>query len=177
MLLLFDGTVRIQYRQFYVESREPGITAGSAIDAYAGQRNGMCGAATPGFLYLNTGKNSGYVTVRVERHDIQPPIDDVWEDIVEVSFHPETSTAQLMQWAAEERWPLNLEQQHYRVRYNAHGMDFSDESADEPDEHYLLQFWPAPPRPDRIVRQETKTAAHLNTGRIWSPKPGRYVEP
>ncbi|GAA3295285.1 hypothetical protein Dvina_30480 [Dactylosporangium vinaceum] len=177
MLVLFDGTVQIHYQQLYVESREPDIIAIDAIDAYAGQRNGMCGAATPGLLYITTGKGSGPAAIRVERHDTEPPIEDVWEDIVEVPFHPQTSTVQLMQWAAEARWPLDLEHQHYRVRYHARGMDFSDEGSDEPDEDYLLQFWPAPPKPDRIVRQETKTAGHLNTERIWSPKSGRYVEP
>ncbi|WP_433618568.1 hypothetical protein ACQP2P_21535 [Dactylosporangium sp. CA-139114] len=179
MRVLFDDTVRVHYRQLYVESRESGTRGPSDPTEAFGMHNGMCGADIPGFLFLRTGKHSGYIALRIERHDTEPRPDDVWEDIVEASFRPATATVQLMQWAGERRWPLELEQQHYRVRYHAYGMDFSEEGFDEPeepDEHYLLQFWPARPEPDRVVRQQSRTAGQCNTDMPWSPRRGRDSE-
>ncbi|WP_051798293.1 hypothetical protein [Catenuloplanes japonicus] len=68
-------------------------------------------------------------------------------------------------WGEEESWPLPLRTVSYRVRYCATGMD---DAAAEPDtddavDRYLLQFWPADPAPDEIVRQGSAHAAYWHT--------------
>ncbi|MEU8654232.1 hypothetical protein [Streptomyces sp. NPDC048737] len=53
----------------------------------------------------------------------------------------------------------------YRVRYCARGTDRGREldtrvTGEPQADSYLLQFWPAPPRSDRVIRQTSQTAAH-----------------
>ncbi|MFB7896948.1 hypothetical protein ACFC1B_11490 [Streptomyces xiamenensis] len=134
-------------------------------EAFAGQNGGLCGAAAPGALWLSTGLHTGNVGFAVEVHDAEPALDPVWEDVVEVSFHPLSERALLMQWAGEATWDLGLARTGYRVRYCARGMDegrrLDSRVSGEPQaDSYLLQFWPAPPRADRVVRQTSREAAH-----------------
>ena len=146
-----DGEVHVHYGQIYVES-DPENHGPGLAEAFAGQTAGLCGAATPGALWLNTGLHTGDVGFTVEVCDQAPPLDPVWEDVVEVSFRPASARSALVQWAGEDSWDLDLEETDYRVRYCARGMDRASEEdtrlGDEPQlDRYLLQFWPAPPEP------------------------------
>ncbi|WP_328634876.1 hypothetical protein [Streptomyces sp. NBC_00356] len=156
------GEVHVSYGQIYVVSEhedQPDLD-----ETFAGQASGLCGAAVPGFLWLVTGLHTGDVGFTVEVHDREPPVDPVWEDIVEVSFRPLSGDSCLQQWAGERDWLLGLEETDYRVRYSGRGMDRGHEldtrvEGDVAD-HYLLQFWPATPQPDGIVRQTSQIAAY-----------------
>ncbi|WP_306456165.1 MULTISPECIES: hypothetical protein [unclassified Streptomyces] len=44
-----EGEVHVHYGQIYVES-SPDYHGPDLAEAFAGQRAGLCGAATPGFL-------------------------------------------------------------------------------------------------------------------------------
>lgn len=55
---------------------------------YEDQSNGLAGAAIPGFIFLTTGLHTGPVRFRAELLDRKPPLDQRWEDVVEVSFEP-----------------------------------------------------------------------------------------
>ncbi|MFI6155158.1 hypothetical protein ACIBCA_21010 [Kitasatospora sp. NPDC051170] len=159
-----DGEVHVHYGQIYVESDPDSFGPGLA-EAFAGQSAGLCGAAIPGALWLATGLHTGSVGFTVEVHDEELPLDPAWEDVVEVSFRPASDESRLIQWAGEAVWELDLEETDYRVRYCAHGMDEGRRRdtrlADEPQaDRYLLQFWPAPPEPDRVLRQTTESAAY-----------------
>ncbi|MGA5134789.1 hypothetical protein ACPCTO_33880 [Streptomyces olivoreticuli] len=163
MRRLVDGHVHVDYSQIYVESDPAGFDAGLA-EAFAGQASGLCGAAVPGALWLRTGLHTGNVGFTVEVHDQAPPLDPAWEDVVEVSFHPVSARSRLVQWAGEAVCELELEETGYRVRYCAAGMDQAWQWDAGPDEepqpeHYLLQFWPASPEPDRVLKQTTEKAA------------------
>src|SRR4051812_2632870 len=108
--------------------------------------------------------HTGRVGFAVQLHDQAPPVDEEWEEVVEVSFHPEGGS-HLLCWGGYGAWPLDLHDADYRVRYCARNMDRPRDGDPSDDEdrvvdHYLLQFWPAPPQPDRILRQPTDTAAH-----------------
>jgi hypothetical protein len=163
MRVLFDGEVHVHYHQVYVTS-SPAF-ASELRECFLGQENGLCGAASPGGLLLTTGLHSGGVGFAVERHEGPPPVDDGWEEIVEVSFTPETDDVTLMQWAGEATWRLDLDRVDYRVRYCASGMQAGREAdtrlEGEPQiDRYLLQFWPAPPEADRVLKQTTEHAAY-----------------
>lgn len=158
------GEVYVHYGQIYVES-DPDSSTPDLSEVFAGQSGGLCGAAVPGSLWLHTGLHTGNVGFAVEVHDEAPPLDPVWEDVVEVSFHPLSERTSLVQWAGEAAWDLDLARTDYRVRYCARGMDDGYERdtriAKEPQaDSYLLQFWPAPPRPDRVIRQTSQNAAY-----------------
>ncbi|MFI9508235.1 hypothetical protein [Nocardia sp. NPDC052566] len=171
-----DGEVGISYHQIYVVSDPDGISPGMH-GAFAGQTGGLCGAAIPGALWLTTGLHSGSVGFTVEVRGQAPPLDPAWEDVVEVSFCPVSDRTLLMQWAGEDFWELDLKEIDYRVRYCAQGMDQAREADVRLDgepmlDRYLLQFWPAAPEPDRIVRQTSKEAAYSHDyARRQSPSP------
>ena len=164
MQVLFAGGRHVHYGQVYVQSgvEPPQADLG---EAFAGQVNGLCGAATPGWLIMVTGLHTGHVGFTVERHDTVPPVDDAWEEIVEVSFRPTAEPVLLVQWAGEASWPLDIEPVDLRARYCAWGMDQARQAdtilAGEPElDRYLLQFWPAPAAPDQVLKQTGATAAH-----------------
>lgn len=174
-----SGEVHVTYWQLYVESGPGGAVPGVA-DAFAGQTVGLCGAAVPGALHLTTGLHSGRVGFTVEIHDEPPALDPVWEDVVEVSFRPVSGRTHLEQWAGTASWPLDLAMTDHRVRYCARGMDAGRDLDTRSDEDpqvdsYLLQFWPAPPAPDRVIRQTSRSAArdHEYARRLPRPPPPR----
>ncbi|WP_067474723.1 hypothetical protein [Actinomadura hibisca] len=173
-----EGEVRVHYGQLYVVGNDGGVHGLSA--AFAGQTSGLCGAAVPGFLWLMTGLHTGAVGFTVEVHEHAPELDPAWEDVVEVSFRPQTSTTFLELWGGEGFWDLGLEETDHRVRYCAQGMDEArdlDTRMDEPQaDHYLLQFWPAPPEPDRVVRQTSDAAAYWHRHARELPPPPTAAE-
>jgi hypothetical protein len=164
MRTVLDAEVHVHYHQLYVESDVDDEVYGMQ-EAAGGQANGLCAAAIPGFLHLITGLHTGHVGFTVEVHDDEPPLDDTWEEIVEVSFTPATEETLLVEWGGGDCWPLDLAPVPHRVRYCATGMDEAD-AADtriEPEpqyDRYLLQFWPAPPAADRVVKQTSEIAAY-----------------
>ncbi|WP_055554169.1 hypothetical protein [Streptomyces sp. NBRC 110028] len=169
------GEVHVDYGQIYVQS-DPDSANPDLFEAFAGQSGGLCGAAVPGALWLTTGLHTGNVGFVVEVHDEAPPPDPVWEDVVEVSFRPVSERTSLVQWAGEAVWDLNLAPTDYRVRYCARGMDEGRErdtrvAGEPPVDSYLLQFWPAPPRPDRVVRQASRIAAYWHRSARELPPP------
>ncbi|MFF7045730.1 hypothetical protein ACIP4T_08240 [Streptomyces massasporeus] len=175
-----EGEVHVHYGQIYVES-DPDDHGPGLAEAFAGQRVGLCGAATPGFLWLNTGLHTGDVGFTVEVRDQAPLLDPAWEDVVEVSFRPASAQSALVQWAGEDSWDLDLEETDHRVRYCASGMDRASEtdtrSADEPQlDRYLLQFWPAPPEPDRVLKETSRTAAYWHRYARTLPPPPTPAE-
>jgi len=160
MRTLLDGEVDVHYWQMYVESGSVGIP--DLQGAFAGQANGICGAAVPHSLFLITGLHTGTVGFRVELHEAPPRLNEQWEDVVEVSFRAATAEVALLDWDGEGH-PLDLEPTDYRVRYCASGMDEGREQdtrlEDEPAlDRYLLQFWPAPPASDRVIKQTSEVA-------------------
>ncbi|MEV0170365.1 hypothetical protein AB0I00_04425 [Streptomyces sp. NPDC050803] len=175
-----DGEVHVHYGQIYVES-DPDDFGLDLAEAFAGQQSGLCGAAVPGALWLMTGLHTGSVGFTVEVHDHAPPLDPVWEDVVEASFRPVSDSSSLVQWAAEDSWELDLAETDYRVRYCAHGMDkahdFDTRLDEEPQQdRYLLQFWPAAPTPDRIVKQTSTIAAYWHDYARRQPPPPTPAE-
>lgn len=175
---LFDGHIHVHYGQIYVESTDD---VDWSDKHSAGQSNGICGAAIPGLLHLVTGLHTGTTVLTIELHETRPPLDDAWDEIVEVSFRPESTASHLVQWAGEDAWPLDLEPIDYRVRYCADGMDEAHQADvvmdDEPTiDRYLLQFWPAAPEPDAVCRQTGMVAGHLHEHARHLPPPPTAAE-
>ncbi|WP_329389936.1 hypothetical protein OG625_37665 [Streptomyces sp. NBC_01351] len=167
--------MHVHYGQIYVAS-DPDNPFPGLSEAFAGQSGGLCGAAVPGALWLITGLHTGNVRFVVEVHDEDPPLDPVWEDVVEVSFHPVSERTSLVQWAGEAAWDLNLARRDYRVRYCAQRMDegrkLDTRVSGEPQaDSYLLQFWPAPPCADRVVRQTSQSADYWHRHARELPPP------
>jgi hypothetical protein len=168
---VFSGELWLSYAQMYVETDEfADLNADEDADlaaAFAGQRNGLCGAVVPGRLWLITGLHTGTVPLTVQVHDEGvPPVEDGWEEVVEVSFTPAGMPVRLLgcmgDFAAQFVLGPGVS---YRVRYCGSGLDAGraadTRGEDEPViDRYLLQFWPAPPAPDVVVRCSSEIAVY-----------------
>jgi hypothetical protein len=172
MRRVFDGRVHVRYGQAYVLA---GGANPELPEAFAGQENGLCGAAVPGSLFLITGLHTGDVGFAVDVHDEPPPIDESWEEIVEATFVATTAEAALVEWGEADGARLDLRPGDWRARYSARGMDAAHDQTlpeDEPPiDHYLLQLWLADPAPDEVVKQTSKVAAYWH--RTASKRSGR----
>ena len=72
MRVLHDGPLFLSYGQFSI--LEPMAEHPDLEDAFAGQRNGLCGGAVPGALHFMTGTHTGQIALRVEEYDEAPPL-------------------------------------------------------------------------------------------------------
>lgn len=101
----------------------------------------------PGCLFLITGLHTGEVGLTVEVHDTVPPLDDSWEDVVEVSFRPASGSTVVLPWGDGPLVSLDLPVTDHRVRYCGRDMDRAREeelailSGEAAADQYLLQFW------------------------------------
>lgn len=159
--LVFDGAITIDYGQFYFQSTD---YDGENVfeDAFVGQSNGLCGAAKDRRLVFITGPNVGDPPLRVERHTSEPVVDDQWEDVVEASLTlPRPTTYHVVECMGEGIGrPVLLTAGSYRFRYSASGMDEAQPGVTDDPDRYLVQFWPAPAAPDRVVKETTRSAAY-----------------
>ncbi len=183
MARVFEGLLKVSYGQAYVLT---GVMVNPHMeDAFRGQTNGLCGAAAQGALWLVTGLNTGQVGFTVDVLDAAPPIDDAWEEIVEVSFTVAEEDEELeyddieiiereialVEWAGERSYPIPLGPGSSRARYCARGMEFGSQFAeyfeqgvikdvDEIVDFYALSFWPAIFAEDRIIKQTSEIARY-----------------
>lgn len=101
-----------------------------------------------------TGLHTGHVQLRVEIADAEPPLDDEWEECVEVSFEPRarprSSTGTATSFTSS-RWAAHLIASGITPGGWTPGTRQTQSS-------YLLQFWPAPAAPDQIVSQTSALA-------------------
>ncbi|ALE81368.1 hypothetical protein WY02_26725 [Pseudonocardia sp. AL041005-10] len=177
MQTLFRGEKDVGYSQFYLGTGIEPVEGWTMDDCFAGQRNGLCGAAERGQLVLITGLHTGNVPVTVELHDTAPPVPDA-PDVVEVSFPITRGPVGLFSGFVDDHADLGLPPGFYRVRYSADGMDAAramDCRIDDASalDDYLLQFWPAPAEPDRVVRTGSEIARHRHDNAAGLPSPTR----
>lgn len=124
MRTVFSGGLWLSYAQMYVETGELADIDADLAAAFAGQRNGLCGAAVPGRLWLITGMHTGTVPCTVEVHDTAPPVEERWEEVVEASFTPAGMPAWLIGCMGEFAAQFVLGPGvTYRVRYCGSGLD------------------------------------------------------
>jgi hypothetical protein len=164
--VLLDEVVETDYGLFELNwaDDDPGFE-GDFDRVFAGQVNGLVGAASSGGLYINLARRSGGSPVRIALLTAPPPLDtDTWEDVVEVSVTvPPGAAPGWYTWCGENSGPLDLPPGTYRVRISAWGRDAGrgpGEAAEGTVDRYLLEFWPAPHRPDAIVRSTSDDAAY-----------------
>lgn len=168
MRVLFDDVVIVAFHSFWIVGDDE---ARWDTAAHGGQSNGLCGAAEPGTLSFITGLHTGPVPVRVEAHGAEPPVEPEWQEVVEASFAATGSDVVTALWQGPA-YPLALEAGDHRVRYCAVGFDNENDEVTDPPERYLVQFWPAPPAPDRVVRQTSDSAAYWHReARQTAPPP------
>lgn len=159
--VLLDETIETDYGLFELCWGDYGFD-GDVERNFAGQVNGLVGAASGLCLYVNLARRSGGSPVRIVLESEPAPADvDSWEDIVEVSIAiPSDAAVVWSAWAGDDGGDLDLPSGTYRVRVSAFGRDAGreGESADGAVDHYLLELWPAPVRPDAIIKSTSADA-------------------
>ena len=159
---LLDRLIKTDYGQFDLLWGDGYGFDGDFDRFFAGQSNGLVGAASGQGLYLNIARRSGGSPVRIVLLDSAPaPDPDQWEDIVEVSVTiPAGTSPSWSTWAAEHSGPLDLPPGTYRVRASARGRDAgrAAEFAGGAVDFYLLEIWPAPAQPDSVIRSTSADA-------------------
>lgn len=169
--VLLDQVVDTDYGQFDLVWTENGGFDGDFDRFFAGQVNGLVGAAGPDGVYVNLARRSGGSPVRIVLLDKAPTGNDsAWEDVVEVSFIlPVGYDMRWQTWAGESGGMLGgLPHGSYRMRASAKGRDEGQagEFSEDPVDAYLLQVWPAPPQPDAVLRTGSED------GRYWHDEVG-----
>lgn len=152
---LLDDIVMTDYRSFTIQWNLGDGFDGDPDTVFAGQENGLVGAASPLFLFMVLGRRSGGSSVRIELSATEPEDDATWEDCVEVSTRvPEGSRPFWAGWGGMSFGYLDIPPGPYRVRVLARGRQAGSDGEFEPEvvDFYCLQFWPAEERLDRIVR-------------------------
>lgn len=163
MTRIFDGRLYVHYGQAYVVSNAQQIL--ELPGALRGQTNGICGAATPNGLLLFTGLHTGCVHLSIDVLDTPAPLDQRWEEIVEVPFTLNSAEAILSNWNGDCVCKIPLSPGTYRVRYCVREMDRGSEvdtilKEEEPVDFYHLAFWSADLAPDAVLKQTSETAAY-----------------
>jgi hypothetical protein len=163
MTRIFDGGLYVHYRQAYVLSNAQETS--ELPDCFKGQTNGLCGAAVSDTLFLITGLHTGHVHLSVDVLDAPPPLDQTWEEVVEVPFMINGEGASLNDWNGKCVCEIPLSPGTYRVRYCARDMDRGREvdtilQNEEPIDFYNLAFWSADLLPDVVLKQTSEIAAY-----------------
>ena len=161
---LLDQLIKTDYGQFDLL-----WGAGYGFDGdfdrfFAGQSNGLVGAASGQGLYVNIARRCGGSQVRVVLLDSAPaPDPGQWEDIVEVSVTvPAGASPRWSTWAGEHSGTFGLPAGTYRVLASARGRDAGRAAgyADGAVDFYLLEIWLAPAQPDSIIRSTSADAGY-----------------
>lgn len=163
--ILLDRVISTDYGQFDLGWAEDFGFDGDFDRFFAGQLNGLVGAADRSGVYLHFARQFGGSPVRCELLDAAPGAPDAqWEDVVEVSVQvPDGATPRWSSWAGEEEGALAIPSGTYRLRVSARGRDAGHDMGvdhDDPLDRYLLELWPAPMAPDAILRVTSADARY-----------------
>lgn len=115
-----------------------------------------------------TALHTGHIGFRIEVWDDEPTIEDVWDEVVEVSYTagPDTCTLAAFEWQQELHACELVPDRGYRVRFSGRNVEEAQRAdsighEDPPIDQYLLQFWPdGVPRDDAVVRETTDWARY-----------------
>jgi hypothetical protein len=172
MKTIFDDIVLSCYGQAYVHIKD---TYDYANEVRRGQVNGLLGAVQPSTLFLTFGLHTGNVKLTIRVADTAPPVDELWEEVVEASFNvPTSQVIEFMDWNGIVHHQLELAPGSNRVRYTAINFGSAEdipesENDASPIEHYELTFWPEAHGPDKILKTTRASAQYwhdLAQGRV-----------
>lgn len=163
--VLLDETVETLYGQMDLVWSDEGGFDGDWDRSFAGQVNGLVGAANADGVYINLARPSGGSRVRIVLLDAAPPLPpQSFEDVVEVSTTiPAGVEIRCIAWDSTVAPLDDIAPGTYRVRVSAHGRDAGrqgDTGEGLLDELYLIELWLSPFAPDQILRVGSESAKY-----------------
>lgn len=169
-IVLLDDVIDTDYGQFDIVWDEDAGFDGDPDRFFAGQVNGLVGAADPGGVYLNLARRSGGSGMRIVLlGEVPGPPASWFEDVVEVSIVvPEDADPRWTAWGGMSGGTLpGLAPGSYRVRVSGQGRDAGadGEFADGVVDEYLVEIWQSERRPDEILRADSENGQYWH--REW----------
>lgn len=180
MKIMYSGNLGVDYGQFYIDVASCDEDDEAEEDyqnfdlAFENQENGLCGASQDGKIFFVAGIQNGVIQIDCELHEIEPPLNNSYDEIVEASLVAGDEPLSLCEWGHEETHLIDLAKGEYRVRYLVRGMDldYDDENEDESywespleGQSYLVQIWPAGKSKDILHKHTTENARYWH--REW----------
>jgi len=161
---IYSGPLGIGYGQFYIDYLDEDKGTPLLDEAMENQTNGLCGEVDHGELVFIAGIQVGIIHLEVHMYDIEPALDESFQDIVDVSTQFSKPPI-LCEWAHDDTHELKIPNGTYRIRYCINGLDIDPDCYDEDDQpfkhqKYLIQIWPSPLAPDQIIKNETETGLY-----------------
>lgn len=156
--VLYDGTWTVREGVWF-------LTDGKAFPAY-GRADRLIDASVPGALWLHPPALYGKFRIRVLARPTRPRLPSWCQDVVEVSLHSR-GAGLTMGGFQELSHVMPLAAGSYRVRYCVAGQDAAarESTRKAPASGYrlyssrqLLQLWPAPPAPSKLVKVTSRFA-------------------
>ena len=140
------------HHQFYVEDGEcPGDTGDPSFWTKETTEDHL--AVVRGTVGIGTG-TYGNLQVTTEVHDSEPPVDLAeWDQVTEASLLIGGSTLRVIGCLDLTGEDFKVNPGTYRVRCCHANLAASDEYGEEGRDWYLVQVWPAPESPPRIIKR------------------------
>ena len=157
-------TVAADYSQFYIHGVDGWYDPDNIPEELGA---GLVQADTHSNLMFVSFQQWGDLPIDVRVLDAEPAItEETWHDVVELSITPPEPMV-LDGWEDVNPLDLGLEvQRSYRVRYSVKDADLARDIGTQEDapfpESYLIEIWPAPVSPPRVVRGESAN------GQYWT---------
>jgi hypothetical protein len=137
------------------------------LDYRKNQTNGLCGSAASDQLVLKFGVHTGEVNLSIWLTTEAEPIDESWDEIVEVPFQVTRDIKFNLVDFNGDPWgnSIPLRAGNYRIRYSAKNFHATEEksSVEEVDssllECYELIIWPSEINSDEIIKNTNLSAA------------------
>ena len=161
----YTGTLSV-FHQLFLIADEDGAELGPETEI---DTNGLVAIDDLG-IRVRTSAGVNQVGVTAEVYDDEPPVDPrIWDDVVEFPVHVPVGSLQLsvmLSGTAADGFPVLSAQGRgdYRLRVHVRGRDARHwERPDEVLEFYLVQSWPAAPRPLTVLKRTDETGARVRT--------------
>lgn len=165
---LVETVASTSYGQMELRWSPDGCLMDDLESLFAGQANGLVGAAHPGGVYFHLARYGCGSLLRMEHHASAPLLEAAAQDVVEVSTTlPDHGEPRWEAWGGMGYGELALAPGSYRLRVSAQGRDEGEqgEFTGYLVDSYLLQFWPAEPQPDAILRTTSDNARRWHE--VW----------
>lgn len=148
-MLLVEEEIRLyaSHHQFYVQDCDP---PGKSDDAEFWTETASFNRLAIGDRLLAVGTGTyDFVKVRVEQHDVEPPLElPAWDHVTECGLQVRSQRILIMGCISSSGLFFSVKPQHYRVRVCHANLAESEQEVPRDwtgpyGDWYLVQFWPA----------------------------------
>ena len=157
--MMVEEEIRLyaSHHQFYVQDSEPRGTADDP-SFWTKEASDNCLASGDGLLAVGTG-TYGFVKVRVEQHDSEPPLDlSAWDHVTICGLEVRTRFLLIMGCLSQSGLFFEVKPRQYRVRACHANLAESEQEVPstwtgEFHDWYVIQFWPGKLSKPKVLKR------------------------